>query len=83
MLIPAAMFIESAADSLPRLTDFVKTDQLKELASFGDVRAQRIGATGLSEDFKIGYTLGLQVARTLLAQNVTLLMAKINSSDLL
>lgn len=83
MQIPAAMYIESAADSISTLTDFVRTDQQKELSSFGDVRAQRIGATGLSGDFRSGYQLGLQVARTMLAGSAILAMAHVKASDLL
>jgi hypothetical protein len=83
MQIPAAMFIESAADDLSKLPDSVRADQLKELASFGDARATQIGASGLSDDFKAGYTLGLQVARTMLAQSAALAIANINPDDLL
>lgn len=63
LTIPAAMFIESAADALPKLEKWIRDDQQKELSSFGDVRAQRLGATGLSDDFRKGYELGLQVGR--------------------
>lgn len=83
MQIPATMVIESAADSLATLSDFVRIDQLKELASFGAVRAQKIGASGLSDDFKFGYELGLQVARTVLVTNPALAMAGIKPGDLL
>ena len=83
MQIPAAEFIESAADSISTLSDFVKTDQLKELSSFGDARAQQLGATGLSPDFQTGYTLGLQVARTILETNAALVVAGIKPEDLL
>jgi hypothetical protein len=83
MQIPAAMFIESAADSLAKLSENIKVDQEKELSSFGDVRAQAIGASGLSKDFTTGYALGLQTARTLLFLNMTLRKARIKPEDLL
>jgi len=83
MQIPAAMFIESAADQMPKLSDFVRNDQLKELASFGDLRAQELGASGLSDDFKIGYTLGLQTARTVVAGSPALMVKGVKPDDVL
>ena len=83
MQIPAAMFIESAADGLKDLAPFARRDQLRELASFGNVRAHNIGATGLSNDFEIGYLLGLQTARVILSMNGLLAMKGIDSRDLL
>lgn len=63
LTIPAAMFIESAADEVPKLEQWIRDDQQKELSSFGDARAKQLGATGLSDDFRKGYELGLQVGR--------------------
>jgi hypothetical protein len=83
MQIPAAMFIESAANQIHKLSDFARRDQLKELESFGDSRATQLGASGLSDDFKAGYTLGLQVARTMLATNAQLTIAGIKTDELL
>lgn len=83
MLAPAAMFIESAADSLPSVSDFIRTSQLKELTSFGSARATQLGADGLSHDFVIGYQLGLQTARAVLAQSGTLVMKGVDPRDLL
>lgn len=67
MQVPAAEYIESAADSYDKLPQWVQMDQQRELESFGDARAQHFGATGLSDDFRLGYSLGLQVARVLQA----------------
>ena len=67
MVIPAAMFIEMAASALPGVPPDAADAQRKELQSFGDTRAQRIGASGLSSDFVRGYELGLQTARAYLA----------------
>lgn len=83
MQAPAAMFIESAADSLRTVPDSLREDQQKELSSFGDGRAQQLGATGLSDDFRKGYELGIQTARACLAGDVVLIKAGINPSDLL
>lgn len=83
MLSPAAMQIESAADCLKDVSTFVRISQLKELRSFGDVRAQAIGATGLSDDFKKGYELGLQTARVVLMMSGQLVQKGVKASDLL
>jgi hypothetical protein len=83
MVIPAAMNIEMAADSLKTVTALVKLDQLSELKSFGDTRAQDIGASGLSEDFKRGYELGLQVARVMIAGSVEVVLKGVNPEHVL
>jgi hypothetical protein len=83
MLSPAVMQIEVAADSLQDLNSFVRVSQIKELQSFGDVRAQAIGASGLSDDFKKGYELGLETARTVLKMSGLLVMKNVKSEDLL
>jgi len=65
MTIPSVMFIEAGADSLPTLDPATKQAQIKELVSFGDERAKRLGATGLTGDFSIGYQLGIETARAM------------------
>lgn len=70
MVAPAVIFIEMGADGLFSVSEFIRDSQLKELRSFGDVRAQMIGASGLSEDFKRGYELGLATARAVIATSV-------------
>lgn len=77
------MFIEAAIDQLPSLSEFVREDQLKELGSLGDVRAQKAGASGVTRDFQAGYQLGLQTARVILQGSVTLQFKGINPSDVL
>ena len=72
MIVPAAMDIESAADSLKNLPHWIHDDQLKELAAFGDARAKELGASGVSDDFKIGYLLALQTARVMIASSAEL-----------
>lgn len=78
MVIPAAEFIEEAADSLATIDTWAKEDQMKELHGFGDERAIAIGATGLSKDFMIGYELGVQTARVLISMNVAAVEAKVD-----
>jgi hypothetical protein len=67
MISPSVMFIEMGADGLKTVPDWLSNAQRKELHSFGDVRAQALGATGLSEDFQKGYELGLATARAVIA----------------
>lgn len=69
MIAPSAMFIEMGADMLGTVPEPVATSQLKELQSFGDHRAQLLGATGLSADFQKGYELGLSTARAVIAMS--------------
>jgi hypothetical protein len=83
MQIPAVMFIESAADSIPNLDRAARGDQQEELTSFGDVRAQAIGASGLSKDFRAGYELGLQTARVIISESAALAIASVKPDDVL
>jgi hypothetical protein len=84
MLSPSVMFIESAVDSFkdPKF-DQLKASQQKELTSFGDYRAQQLGATGLSDDFRKGYELGLSTARVILAGSAALALKGVKPSDVL
>lgn len=83
MQSPAVMFIESAAETLKDVPDWLRKSQLKELESFGDERAQRLGATGVSADFQKGYELGLQTARTIIAGSPTVRLKGISPDDVL
>lgn len=67
MISPSVMWIEAAKDMLNGLSETQKESQQKELTSFGDSRAQQLGATGLSDDFRRGYELGLQTMRVCIA----------------
>jgi hypothetical protein len=80
---PGSMFIESAAGDLARLPDWLIRDQMKELTDFGDDRARTLGATGISADLKVGYALGLQTARSVLAGDVVLVTKGIDPKELL
>lgn len=83
MQIPAVMFIEAAAEGLGRLTTFVQQDQQRELTCFGDERAQELGASGLSSDFRKGYELGIQTARVIIAGSVALVLKGVKPDDVL
>jgi hypothetical protein len=80
---PAAMFIEGAADSLKSADPRMLSAQTKELQSFGPGRAQALGATDVSNDFQLGYQLGLQTARQILLGSPQLAMKGINPDSLL
>lgn len=60
METPAAMFIESAKDSVARLDPQFKEDQLRELH-------EAIGDS--SQDKQDGYLLGLQTARVVIFES--------------
>lgn len=83
MVSPSVMFIEMAAGSVGSIPEWIRESQQKELTSFGDYRAQQIGASGLTDDFRKGYELGLQTARTVLAMSVALVTKGVNPSDAL
>ena len=69
MIVPSSMVIQSAANMLGDVPDNTRQKQQSELSSFGDFRAQALGATGVSSDFKIGYELGLQTMRVLIMES--------------
>lgn len=66
MLAPAVMFIESAIDSMKHVTPFISAAQVHELAELGDDQVKALGVTN-TDDFAIGYELGLQTMRVLIA----------------
>ena len=57
--------------------------QAKELHSLGDVRAQMVGASGVTPDFQAGYKLGLQTARMVLCGSPLLVLKGVKPEDLL
>ena len=83
MQAPNAEQIETAADTINKVPSFVRASQTKELHSFGEVRAQALGVSGLSLDFVKGYELGLQTARIALAGSGLLVMKGVKADDLL
>lgn len=83
MLVPAAMHLEAAADMLKSVPQWVRDDQQKELSCFGDARAQALGASGLSDDFRKGYELGIQTARAIIAGSAELLLHGANPNNVL
>jgi hypothetical protein len=82
-LAPSVMFIEMAQDSLHNADPRMLASQEAELKSFGDVRAQEIGAKGISSDLRIGYMLGLQTARMILASSPALILKGVKPEDVL
>lgn len=84
MIIPNAEQIEGAADSLVKGgPTWGRADQQKELDSFGAERAKTLGASGLSDDFRRGYELGIQAARTVVAGSVIIAIKNIDPRDVL
>lgn len=58
-------------------------DQRRQLEEFGDARAQTLGASGISTDLKIGYALGLETARVMLAMNAQIKLQGIDPAGIL
>lgn len=83
MIAPPAEFIEAAADSLAKMDALTAAAQARELGSFGDARAQAIGASGLTPDLETGYALGLAVARFVISRSAAIARAGINPDDIL
>jgi hypothetical protein len=83
MQSPAVMFIESAVDMLKTVPEWMRQSQLKELHSFGDARAQRLGASGVSVDFQKGYELGLQTARVIIMTSPAVMLKGVKPEDVL
>jgi hypothetical protein len=86
MIAPAVMFIEMAIDVMKNpdiMPDWLRDSQRKELASLGPLRAQKAGASGLTDDFRAGYELGLATARVLLAQSAALVLKGVDPKDVL
>ena len=76
MHIPAAEFIESAADDLKKVDTKILLDQKSELCeALGD----RIDQMTCID----GYQLGLQVARTMIATNIELQLKGVKLEDVL
>ena len=86
MLAPAVMFIEQAIDTMKSpdyMPQWLQESQRKELNSLGPARAQKAGASGLTDDFRVGYELGLATARTILAESPLLALNGIKPGDVL
>jgi hypothetical protein len=83
MIAPPAEILEEAADSWDEDSNPIMKAQVAELNSFGAVRAEKLGATGLSPDFVLGYQFGLQVARTMIMQSAAIVMAGVKPEDVL
>jgi hypothetical protein len=71
------------ADGIKSLPPAIAVAQQNELSSFGDASAQALGASGVNEDFRLGYTLGLATARAVLATSAVLSMNNIDPRNIL
>jgi hypothetical protein len=85
MQIPNSDTIAMAADELLQLTEFEKTDQLKELHSaIGASVAKRLGvAYPSTEDYQVAYLLGVQTARVIVRSSSALILKGVNPEDVL
>jgi hypothetical protein len=83
MVIPNAETIEQAASQILGLPVSQVGDQIRELREFGDGRERKIGAPGITADFCNGYTLGLQTARTMMANSAVLAVANVDPNQIL
>jgi hypothetical protein len=85
MLSPNAEQIETAVDGLKSVTTFIRESQQKELTSaMGADTLEKMGSTyPLTHDFRLGYELGLQTARIVIAQSVALRLKDVNPEEVL
>jgi hypothetical protein len=85
MLSPNASQIETAVDTLMSVSNFVRESQQKELTSaMGAPTLEKIGSTyPLTHDFRLGYELGLQTARIVIAESVALILKHVNPDEVL
>lgn len=85
MVIPAAMFIESAVDALDAVSQEVDMDEAKELrCAMGADKAEKLGIDfPINQQFILGYQIGLQTARIMMATSIALLKAGVNPEEVL
>jgi len=92
MIEAAADTLSQSPGRYPIPSAMVLAEELRELKEFGDDRAQqlslvdpetlsKVNATGLSVDFRLGYLLGLQTARMILADSGALAMKGVDPND--
>jgi len=74
MIFPAAMNVYSGADMLKAMDPKWREIQRKEFTVIGDARAKEYGASGLTEDFIVGYELGLATARAIIAGSAEVIL---------
>jgi len=85
VLVPSVQFIEAALDTIKHDPDVaaLHNDQIDELESLGAARAQSAGASGLTDDFRAGYLLGLATARVILQGSPLLRLKGIDPGEVL
>ena len=91
MLVPNASQVESAVDSLLKLKadeklNWILPDECKELhEALGADVATRLGIVASASDvnLEIGYLLGLETARMVIAESAALIMKGVDPKDVL
>jgi hypothetical protein len=83
MIAPSDDIIEEAIEQLGTISPFIRDNQRNELRSIGDTRAKSAGASGVTVDFVMGYELGLQTARVMIASSPALAVANVKPGDVL
>lgn len=80
---PSAAVIQQAVNDLPGADVNTRVMQQSALSAFGDAGARSAGASGLSNDFRKGYELALQVAREVIAANSLVIQFNIDPTQIL
>jgi hypothetical protein len=85
VLAPNAEQIEGAVDSLKSIDARIHDEQLRKLEeAMGQSTLEKLGSTyPLTADLKIGYQIGLQTARQVMAQSAVLAIEHVNPDDVL
>lgn len=75
-MIPSAMIIEGAADSLRKMDPRSRDDQTKELhEAIGEDTATKLGLTfPLSAEVETAYALGVETARRMVAGSAEVIL---------
>lgn len=74
MVIPAPMNVYAGAERLKAMDPKWREIQRKEFRTIGEARAKQYGASGLTEDFIVGYELAMATARSMLAGSAELIL---------
>jgi hypothetical protein len=85
MIIPNAEVIEETLNAVSKVDPKWIADQVKELAESNAYLKSgfTLEPSTSSEAFTAGYNLGLQVARTMIAQSAAIAVSSVNPNDVL
>lgn len=86
MIVPNADNIESAIDTLKKdwgKEQWVREDQQKELTEAGEARLRELGISGLTDDVRKAYELGVQTGRVLVSLSSDIVIKGVDSSQVL